>query len=79
MLQAMLIAGTESSSTTIEWAMSLLLNHPEAMYKAWTEIIAEVGEDKLLDETDLPKLKYLQSIISETLRLFPPTPLLVPH
>ncbi|XVE94972.1 hypothetical protein REPUB_Repub02eG0056200 [Reevesia pubescens] len=78
-IMAMLIAGTESSSTTIEWAMSLILNHPEAMYKAWTEISAEVGEDKLLDETDLPKLKYLQSIISETLRLFPPTPLLVPH
>ncbi|XVE94977.1 hypothetical protein REPUB_Repub02eG0056700 [Reevesia pubescens] len=57
MLQAMLIAGTESSSATIEWAMSLLLNHPEAMYKAWTEISADVVEDKLLDETDLPKLK----------------------
>ena len=79
MLQAILIAGTETSSTTIEWAMSLLLNHPEAMYKAWTEIGAEVGKDKLLDETHLPKLNYLQSIISETLRLFPPTPLLLPH
>ncbi|XVF36358.1 hypothetical protein REPUB_Repub19eG0051800 [Reevesia pubescens] len=76
---AMLSAGTETSSTTIEWAMSLLLNHPESMDKAWTEISAEIGQDKLLDETDLPKLSYLQSIISETLRLFPPTPLLLPH
>ncbi|XP_022772222.1 isoflavone 2'-hydroxylase-like [Durio zibethinus] len=75
----MLIAGTETSSTTIEWALSLLLNHPEAMNKAWTEIGAEVGQDKFLGEIDLPKLNYLQSIISETLRLFPPGPLLVPH
>ncbi|XWS25555.1 hypothetical protein CRYUN_Cryun27aG0078100 [Craigia yunnanensis] len=78
-IMAMLIAGAESSSTTIEWAMSLLLNHPEAMYKAWTEIGAEVGQDKFLDETDLPKLNYLQSIVSETFRLFPPAPLLLPH
>ncbi|TYJ35215.1 hypothetical protein E1A91_A05G221200v1 [Gossypium mustelinum] len=62
-----------------EWAISLLLNHPEAMHKAWTEITAEVGQDKFLDETDLPKLNYLQSIISETMRLFPPAPLLLPH
>ncbi|KAK8988847.1 hypothetical protein V6N11_030221 [Hibiscus sabdariffa] len=72
-------AGTETSSTIIEWTMSLLLNHPEVMYKAWTEITAEVGQDKLLDETDLPKLNYLQSIISESMRLFPPTPLLLPQ
>ncbi|EOY15810.1 Cytochrome P450, putative [Theobroma cacao] len=76
---AMLIAGTETSATTIEWAMSLLLNHPEVMHKAWTEIGAKVGQDKFLDETDLTKLNYLQSIISETLRLFPPGPLLLPH
>ncbi|XP_039050269.1 cytochrome P450 81Q32-like [Hibiscus syriacus] len=75
----MLIAGTETSSSTIEWAMSLLLNHSEVMYKAWSEIADKVGQDKFLDETDLPKLNYLQSIVSETLRLFPPTPLLVPH
>lgn len=79
MLQVILIAGTETSSTTIEWAMSLLLNHPETMHKAWAEIGAEVGQDKLLDETDLPKLTYLKSIISETFRLFPPTPFLLPH
>ncbi|XVF64136.1 hypothetical protein PTKIN_Ptkin09bG0143400 [Pterospermum kingtungense] len=79
MVMAMLIAGTETSSTAIEWAMSLLLNHPEALHKAWTEIGAQVGQDKILDETDLPKLNYLQSIISETFRLFPPIPLLLPH
>ncbi|XP_059293550.1 cytochrome P450 81Q32-like [Lycium ferocissimum] len=78
-ISVMLNAGTETSSVTIEWAMSLLLNHPDVLEKARTEIDNHVGEDRLVDEADLPKLKYLQSIISETLRLFPAAPLLVPH
>ncbi|KAE8682784.1 putative WPP domain protein 2 [Hibiscus syriacus] len=48
-------AGTETSSAIIEWTMSILLNHPGVLHKAWSEIAAEVGHDKLLDETDLPK------------------------
>ncbi|XP_016459371.1 cytochrome P450 81Q32-like [Nicotiana tabacum] len=75
----MLNAGTETSSVTIEWAMSLLLNHPEVLEKAKAEIDDHVGKDRLVDEADLPKLKYLQSIISETLRLYPAGPMLVPH
>ncbi|KAF2309747.1 hypothetical protein GH714_004920 [Hevea brasiliensis] len=76
---ALLVAGTESSATTTEWALSLLHNHPDAMHKAWVEINSHVGEDRLLDESDLPQLNYLQNVINETFRLFPPVPLLLPH
>ncbi|KAH7848512.1 hypothetical protein Vadar_003733 [Vaccinium darrowii] len=73
-----LIAGTETSATAIEWALSLLLNHPDILKKARAEIDAMVGKDHLADEPDLSKLPYLQNIINETLRLFPPAPLLLP-
>ncbi|KAK8532309.1 hypothetical protein V6N12_053754 [Hibiscus sabdariffa] len=39
----------------------------------------EIGDENLIDESDVPKLKYLQSIVLETLRLHPAAPLLLPH
>ncbi|KAH9610385.1 hypothetical protein KSS87_023622 [Heliosperma pusillum] len=74
----LLAAGTDTTAVTLEWAMSLLLNHPNVLDKAKSEIDSQVGE-KLLDELDLPKLPYLQNIISETIRMFPAVPLLLPH
>lgn len=73
------LQGPTLPATTIEWGMTLLLNHPHVLKKAKTELDMHVGKDRLLEESDLPKLRYLQNIISETLRLFPPGPLSVPH
>lgn len=78
-LQVLLTAGTDTSAVTIEWAMSLLLNHPEALKKAREELDLHVGHDRLIDESDLPKLPFLRAIINETLRLYPPGPILPAH
>ncbi|EOY15780.1 hypothetical protein QUC31_000710 [Theobroma cacao] len=75
----LLMAGTETSINTMEWALSLLLNNPEVLKKAQIEIVNTVGHEHLIDESDLAQLPYLRSIISETLRMYPPVPLLVPH
>ncbi|CAI9752883.1 unnamed protein product [Fraxinus pennsylvanica] len=78
-IMVMLTAGTETSAVTIEWALSVLLNNPAKLEKAKVEIDRLVGNDRLIEESDLPKLHYLQNVISETFRLFPAAPLLVPH
>ncbi|XP_058006183.1 cytochrome P450 81Q32-like [Hevea brasiliensis] len=77
--QAFILAGTDTSAATLEWAMSNLLNHPGVLEKAKAEIDAEVGQGRLIDESDLSKLPYLQAIITQTLRLYPVAPLLIPH
>lgn len=75
----MLLAGTDTSSITLEWAMSNLLNNPNILKKAKNELDTHIGQNRLVDEPDISKLPYIQNIIYETLRLHPPAPLLVPH
>ncbi|ESQ30928.1 hypothetical protein EUTSA_v10011421mg [Eutrema salsugineum] len=76
---SLVIAGTDTSAVTLEWAMSNLLNHPEILKKARAEIDDKIGLDRLVKESDIVNLHYLQNIVSETLRLYPPVPLLLPH
>ncbi|KAJ0982068.1 hypothetical protein J5N97_010323 [Dioscorea zingiberensis] len=75
----MLVAGTDTSAITMEWAMSLLLNNPQALKKLRVELDANISQGSLMQEVDLPKLPYLHSVINETLRMYPAGPLLVPH
>ncbi|EXB59542.1 Cytochrome P450 81D1 [Morus notabilis] len=75
----LLLAATDTSAVTLEWAMSNLLNHPNILKKAKAELDAQIGQQQLVEESDLSKLNYLQNIISETLRLYPAAPMLVPH
>ncbi|KAF2302134.1 hypothetical protein GH714_032894 [Hevea brasiliensis] len=66
-----LFGGTESSAFASEWAMSNLLNNSQVLEKAKKELDFEIGQESLMDESDVSKLPHLQSIISETLRLHP--------
>lgn len=77
--QVLLQAGSDTSSVTLEWAFSHLLDNPEILKTAQTEIDNQVGQECLIDESDLSRLPYIRCIINETLRMHPAAPLLVPH
>lgn len=75
----MFFAGSDTSSNTLEWAMSELLRKPETMKKAKEEIYRVIGPNKKVEENDVEQLPYLQAVIKETLRLHPPATLLLPR
>ncbi|VVB18214.1 unnamed protein product [Arabis nemorensis] len=76
----MLLAGTDTTAVTLEWAMANLLNHPEILVKTQMELNDVVSrEGRLIEEYDVNTCRYLNNVISETLRLYPAAPLLVPH
>ncbi|KAK9921140.1 hypothetical protein M0R45_029664 [Rubus argutus] len=73
------MAGSETTSSTIEWALTELLCNPEALMKAKSELNQVIGRNRKIEESDIDNLPYLQGVIKETLRLHPPLPFLVPR
>ncbi|KAG0452125.1 hypothetical protein HPP92_025852 [Vanilla planifolia] len=76
LLLGLLTGGTDTTSNVIEWAISLLLNNPEIFERAREEIVENVGEARLVEESDLGNFPYLHCIIQETLRMYPAGPLI---
>ncbi|CAI0409464.1 unnamed protein product [Linum tenue] len=72
-------AGTDTTSTTLEWAMAELLRNPNALAKAREELDATIGKGNNFQESDVSRLPYLQAILKETFRLHPAAPLLLPR
>ncbi len=52
-----------------------MIIHPKIQTKAWAELDAVVGHDRLPSISDRPNLPYLRSIMAETFRFAPPIPL----
>ncbi|RZC92682.1 hypothetical protein C5167_028457 [Papaver somniferum] len=73
------VAGTETTSTTIEWVMTELMQHPKIMKRVQAELDQVVGTNNTVEESHLPKLHYLDAVVKETLRLHPVAPFLIPH
>ncbi|CAH2059989.1 unnamed protein product [Thlaspi arvense] len=57
----------------------LLLRSPKSMEKTQAEIEHVIGQNGIVQESDISKLPYLQAVVKETFRLHPPVPLLLPR
>ncbi|PRQ51105.1 putative flavonoid 3'-monooxygenase [Rosa chinensis] len=75
----MIVVAIDTSATMIVWSLAELLRHPRIMKNLQEELQSVVGMDKLIEESDLPKLDYLSMVVKESFRLHPVAPLLVPR
>ncbi|KAJ6809306.1 putative geraniol 8-hydroxylase [Iris pallida] len=73
------IAGSDTSSVTVGWAMAELLRSPGTMATARAELASVVGPTREVAESDIPELPFLRAVVKETFRLHPTGPLLLPH
>lgn len=68
-----LIAGHETTSGLLSFALYFLLNNPEALHKAQAQVDEVLGES-LPSLEHLSQLRYIEQILMETLRLWPTAP-----
>jgi len=71
-----MLAGHETTSAGLSWLFYLLSQHPEVEAKLAEEVKVFKGRTDFTIE-ELEKLPYLENVIKETLRLYPPAPITI--
>ncbi|XP_050224660.1 probable (S)-N-methylcoclaurine 3'-hydroxylase isozyme 2 [Mercurialis annua] len=74
----LLLAGADTTSTTVEWAMTELLKNKQIMQTARDEVDRETKTNSV-KESDISKFEYLNACLKETMRLHPPIGFLGHH
>ncbi|KAI0492800.1 hypothetical protein KFK09_027076 [Dendrobium nobile] len=74
-LWEMIFRGTDVVAILMEWIMARMVLHPAVQAKAQQELHCIVG-NRPVNDSDIPKLCFLQAVVKETLRMHPPGPLL---
>ncbi|HEV2451740.1 MAG TPA: cytochrome P450 [Streptosporangiaceae bacterium] len=70
-LLTLLLAGHETTASTLSWMWYLIDAHPEAAERMREEAVRVLG-DRTPSYADLPDLRYTTMVIEETMRLYPP-------
>ena len=75
----MIAATTNTSAVTNEWAMTEVIKHPRVLRRIQEELDSVVGPNRMVSKSDIPHLNYLCCVVSETFRMHPVGPFLIPH
>uniref|UniRef100_A0A2M4ARZ3 Putative cytochrome p450 4d1 n=1 Tax=Anopheles triannulatus TaxID=58253 RepID=A0A2M4ARZ3_9DIPT len=69
-----MFAGHDTTSSAITFILYSLAKYPAVQQRVYEEIIAEIPTGKPIDQQCINNLKYLELVIKESLRMFPPVP-----
>ncbi|XBI04509.1 hypothetical protein VPH35_132795 [Triticum aestivum] len=72
-------ARSESSASTLQWAMAELMREPAALRRAQAEVRGALAGQSRVREEALEELPYMRLVIKETLRLHATVPLMLPR
>ncbi|KAK2632709.1 hypothetical protein EUGRSUZ_L01185, partial [Eucalyptus grandis] len=73
-------AGTDTTSTALQWIMANLVKYPEIQERLYDEIKSVVGQGtELVQEEELQRMGYLKAVVLEGLRRHPPGHFVLPH
>lgn len=78
-VQNLFTAGTDTSSSIVEWALAEMMKNPSIQKRAHDEMDGVIGRKRRMEESDIPNLPYLRAICKETYRKHPSTPLNLPR
>ncbi|XLR49871.1 hypothetical protein S83_000543 [Arachis hypogaea] len=73
------VGAIDNPYNNVEWVLSEMINQPEMLQKATQELDSVVGKERLVEESDIPKLNYVKACLKEGFRLHPIADFNVPH
>ena len=73
--QTFLFAGYDTVATALSWCMFMLGSHPEIQQKAYQEA-KKMKELNLPIQEELKEMKFIESVIKESLRIHPSAPMI---
>jgi len=66
------LAGHETTANALAWTWYLLAQNPEAEARLHAELDAVLEGGRLPTVEDLPRLRYTEMVLAESMRLYPP-------
>ncbi|XP_030753067.1 cytochrome P450 4C1 isoform X3 [Sitophilus oryzae] len=73
-LNIFVLAATDTTGTALTFTFTLLGMYPEIQEKVYEEVITEIGRNTPIETDHLPKLKFTERVLLESMRILPPVP-----
>jgi cytochrome P450 len=70
-IMTLFLAGHETTAVSLSWTWYLLAQHPDVEARLGAELASVLG-GRLPTVADLPRLRYAEMVVTESMRLYPP-------